>query len=233
MASELAPSVRTSRPIQALFCEAHAPLKRAPAASSIAAIKALPIRPVIPKTAMLSSSATSCSFSTLDGLEEALDAIEPGAFPRAVIALALAHGRIELTQEILLLFRQVDGRLHDDSTEQIALLAASHRLHAFFAHTVYAARLRLRGNLELDRAAERRDDEADRYLARQMGAIALEDRMFANANLDIQIARRSAISPRLALSGQADPVAGIDAFRHFDVERLLLAYPSLTETGIA
>src|SRR5690606_41178489 len=63
-------------------------------------------RPVIPKTAMLSSSATSCSFSTLDGLEEALDAIEPGAFPRAVIALALAHGRIELTQEILLLFRQ-------------------------------------------------------------------------------------------------------------------------------
>src|SRR5690606_18675239 len=151
-----------------------------------------------------------------------------------------AHGRIELTQEILLLFRQVDGRLHDDSTEQIALLAASHRLHAFFAQTEYAARLRLRGNLELDgaaerrhldRAAERRDDEADRYLARQMGAIALEDRMFANANLDIQIARRSAISPRLALSGQADPVAGIDAFRHFDVERLLLAYPSLT--GIA
>src|SRR5690606_40023929 len=112
-----------------------------------------------------------------------------------------------------------------DSTEQIALLSASHRLHAFFTQTEYAARLRLRGNLELDgaaerrhldRAAERRDDEADRYLARQMGAIALEDRMFANANLDIQIAGRTAMSPRLARYGQAALAAGLDADRPFD-----------------
>ena len=73
-----------------------------------------------------------------------------------------------------------------------------------------------RGNLEhhlaverrhLDRAAEGRGGEADRHLAGQVAALALEDRVLAHADLDVQVARRAAVAARLALAVQADAIA--------------------------
>ncbi len=57
--------------------------------------------------------------------------------------------------------------------------------------------------------------------------------MLLHANFDIEVAGRAAIAARLALAIQADAIAGIDARRHFDRQRLLLPDPTLAEAGIA
>src|SRR5216683_8076943 len=66
-----------------------------------------------------------------------------------------------------------------------------------------------------------------------MTAFALEDGMFADPHLDIQVSGGTAVAARLALAVQANAVAGIDPGGHGDGEGLFLAYPALTETGIA
>src|SRR5690606_8106688 len=66
-----------------------------------------------------------------------------------------------------------------------------------------------------------------------MAAIALEDRVLAHSDLDVEIARRPAVATRLSFSGQANPIARIDTGWHLDVERLLLAHPSLPQTRVA
>ena len=98
--------------------------------------------------------------------------------------------------------------------------AAAHRAHALLAQPENAAGLGLGRNLEhhfaverrhLDRATERRGGEADRHLAGEVAAVALEDRMFAHADLDVQVPGGTAVAPRLALAGQADAIAAVDA----------------------
>src|SRR6266849_4988321 len=66
-----------------------------------------------------------------------------------------------------------------------------------------------------------------------MTAFALEDGVFANPHLDIQVAGGSAVAARLALAVQANAVAGIDPGGYADGQGLFLAHPALTVTGIA
>src|ERR1700688_63825 len=66
-----------------------------------------------------------------------------------------------------------------------------------------------------------------------MTAFALEDGMFANPHLDVQVSGRSAVAARLTLAVQANAVAGIDPRGYGDGQGLFLAYPALTVTGIA
>src|SRR5690606_35619299 len=53
--------------------------------------------------------------------------------------------------------------------------------------------------------------------------IALEDRVLAHRDLDVEVARRSAGHAGLALAGQADAVAVVDAGRDLHLQHFLLA----------
>src|SRR5690606_32292759 len=60
--------------------------------------------------------------------------------------------------------------------------------------------------------------EAHRYLAGQVGAIAREQLVGIDANLDVEIPRRPAVAAGLALARQADAVAVVDTCGHLDRE---------------
>src|SRR5690606_17079652 len=115
---------------------------------------------------------------------------------------------------------------------------AAHGLHALLAQSKHAPGLRLRRDLQLHLsaecrhlhgAAERGNDEADGHFTGQVAAIALEDRVLAYSNLDVQVARRSAVAAGLAFPGQTNAIARVDAFGHLDRQRLLLAHAALAE----
>ncbi len=55
--------------------------------------------------------------------------------------------------------------------------------------------------------------DADRHLAVQIVAVALEDRMRAHPHLDVQIAGRRAGGAGFALAGKADAIAAVDTRR--------------------
>src|SRR4030095_10553805 len=178
----------------------------------------------------LAARARSCG-SAAHRLEEALHAIKPGMLPRAVVARARAHRLLQLAQQRLLIVGEIHGRLDHDAAEEIARRTAAHRLHALLAQAEHAPRLRLARHLEVDVAAERRHldfsaerrcREAHRHLARQVAAVALEDRMLAHADFDVEISRRAAVASGLALAGETDPVAGRDARRDPSREIFLL-----------
>src|SRR5690606_20152684 len=85
----------------------------------------------------------------------------------------------------------------------------------------------------LDHAAQRCSGETDRRVARQVDAVASEDGMLTHPNLDIEIARRPAIAPRLTLAGETDAIAGVDARRSLHRQGLLPAHPPLPKAGVA
>src|SRR5271156_6274811 len=156
------------------------------------------MRPVIPKTA---SPATLVHRTG----EELLYPFEERLLARLVTAL-LKRG-LESLEQLFLLGRKAHGRLDDHPAEQVAGRTAAHRTHALLAHAEYPSGLGLTRNLQNDlaiecrhlhRASERGRRQADRNLAGQMAALALENRMLAYADLDVQIAGGSAVAPGLA-----------------------------------
>src|SRR6202795_5254128 len=66
-----------------------------------------------------------------------------------------------------------------------------------------------------------------------MTAFALEDGVFADPHLDVQVSGGSAVTARLALAVQANAVAGVDARGYGDGQGLFLPHPALAEAGIA
>ena len=64
-------------------------------------------------------------------------------------------------------------------------------------------------------------------------ALALEQRMAAHRQEDIEIARRSAARAGLAFAREADARAVLDAGGNVDLERLVLARAALAGTGAA
>src|SRR6185369_280633 len=102
--------------------------------------------------------------------------------------------------------------------------------------------LGLGGNLERHMAIERRHvdaatehggGEADRDLARQMLAVALENLVRLHVHFDVEIARRSAVAPGLALARQANAIAGVHARRNLHGESLGSAHSTLPQAGVA
>src|SRR5690242_2444441 len=113
----------------------------------------------------------------------------------------------------------MNRRLHCDPAEEIAPRVAAHGLDALVAQPKDAPGLGFRRDFQchiavesgdLYRAAECRGREADRNLAAQVLAIALEDRVLAHVNLDIQITWRSAVASRLPFTGETDSIARVD-----------------------
>src|SRR3954469_15650442 len=75
------------------------------------------------------------------------------------------------------------------------------------------------GNVEA--AAKRRRHHRDRNTAMQIGAVTLKELMRPERQEDVEIAGRSAAYARLALTGEANAGAVLDAGRHIDRERAL------------
>src|SRR6516162_5201290 len=113
---------------------------------------------------------------------------------------------LEPVDELALLGGKVHRRLDHHTTEQVPARATAHRFHALVAQPEHAARLSLGGNLQrnislerrhVDRTAEGRGGKAHGNLAAQVHAIALEDWMLADVDLNVQIPRGTPIAPSL------------------------------------
>src|SRR5690606_14277423 len=85
----------------------------------------------------------------------------------------------------------------------------------------------------LDIAAQRRGRHAHRHATIEVGAVALEERVVAHFDEDVEIAGRPAAQACLALAREADAGAGLDARRNIDRERLFLLDPSGAVAGLA
>src|SRR5512135_693908 len=164
---------------------ASAPLRRR---SVLPATSGMMVRPMRPEAPNMATFSMAGSFP--QAREEALHAVEPGFLARVMVLARFLQRVFEFLQQVLLIAREVHGRLHHDATEQVAHRATAHRLDAFLAQAEYAARLRLGWHLDrggaierrhLDRPAQCRARKAHRDLAREVRTIALEDRVLADA----------------------------------------------------
>src|SRR5229473_5006811 len=194
------------------------------------------MRPVMPNIAMpdIGAALVDCAG------EELLHAVEEGLLPG--LMAAGSQRNLELLEQLLLFMVQADRCFDHHAAEQVPGRSAAHRLHALLPNPEYAAGLGLGRNLQDDfavkrryfhRPAERCSGKAHRHLAGEMAAFPLEDGVLANPDFDIQVAGGTAVSARLTLAVQADPVTGIDPRGHRHRQRLLLAHAALAVAGIA
>src|SRR5690606_31310465 len=85
----------------------------------------------------------------------------------------------------------------------------------------------------LDAATQRRRGQRHGHRAVQVVAVALEDLVLLDADLDVEVAGRAAIGARLAVAGRADAHAFVDARRDLDFQRLGLLDAALAMAGRA
>src|SRR6218665_743666 len=155
---------------------------------------------------------------------------------------ALFQGVFQLAQQLALVLGELDRRLHGDVAVQVAGVAGAHAFDALAAQAELFAGLGAFGDVDgrlarecghFDLATERRRDEAHRHLAMQVIAIALEDVVLSQPDLDVQIARWPAIGAMLAIAGAADAHAAVGAGGKPDFQRLLLFDLALAVAGHA
>src|SRR5438105_3442302 len=174
-------------------------------------------------------------------LEEFLD---PGEEPFALgVGFAVLAFFFEFAQQFLLTFAQVGRRLDDRVDVHVAAQIGAQHGHALAAQAELVARLGARRHRHagavaldgrhLDRAAERRSGNRDRYPAEDVGTVALKDLVLRDADEDVEVARGGAMLPGLALAGEADAGAVLDPGRDVDRQRLLAPNPSLSAAGAA
>ena len=176
-------------------------------------------------------------------LEELLHAVEEAALlGRVVGAVGAAETVLELAQQLLLILVELHRGLHHHLAQQVAGGAAAHRLDALAAQAEELAGLCLGRNLQfhpaiqgrhLQLATERGVDEVDRHLAVQVLAVALEDMVRLDVHLDVEIPRRAAVEPRLALAVQANAIAGVDARGNLHRQGAGLAHAALAVALVA
>ena len=82
-----------------------------------------------------------------------------------------------------------------------------------------------RGHHHLGAQRGRRHRDLDHHL--EVVALAAEDLVAGHAQLDVQVAGRSAAGADLTVGGQVDPVAGADARRDLDVDRPGRPHPAV------
>ena len=119
----------------------------------------------------------------------------------------------ELFQQLFLAVGQVDRRFHHNVAVQIARRAGAQGFDAFAFDAHTAAGLRFFRYVQFDFAVQGRnfdfaaqgcDGETDGQLAMQIQAVALEDFVFFDADVDVQIACGRAVRTRFAFAAQAD-----------------------------
>src|SRR6266705_1429088 len=138
----------------------------------------------------------------MSGSEEFANPVEPVLGTRVVPRRVLVDDGLELAQQLLLPPGELHRRLDRDMAIEIAVHAASHSLDALVAQAEHLAALGFRRNLDLrltverrdlDFAAERGDRKRNRHLAMQIAVLALENRMWLQADHDVQVAGRPAV----------------------------------------
>src|SRR5262249_41609350 len=85
----------------------------------------------------------------------------------------------------------------------------------------------------LELAAERGRHHRDRHAAMQVGAVALEEAVPADRQKDVEVARRPPTRAGLALAGEADAGAVLDAGRNVDRERAVALHAAGAGAGRA
>src|SRR5262249_39555549 len=130
---------------------------------------------------------------------------------------------------------QLPRGLHEDAYELVAACAATQIGDALPLQTQHAARLRSRRDLHLEFAfqgrhvdlrAERGMREADRDLTDDVVALTGEQRMLADADDDIEVTGRTAVSSCLTFAAQLQPRTIVHARGDLDVQRLGLLHHS-------
>ena len=138
------------------------------------------------------------------------------------------------------MFGQLHRRLHRHVAVQVAGVAAAHTLDALAAQAEGLAALRAFGQVDgglalqgghVDLAAEGGGGHAHRHLAVQVVALAFEDVVLAQPDLDVEVAGRAAILARFAVAAGADALAVVDARGDLDFQRLLLLDLALAAAG--
>src|SRR5690554_1559793 len=144
----------------------------------------------------------------------------------------LLQRRLELPQDLLLFLGQSHRRFNGHVAIQVAGVAGPQPAYALTAQTECLAGLGALGNGDRTApgqrgdfkfAAQRRCSERNGQLAMQVIALALEDAMLLEVNLDIQVARRPAIDARFAVAGRTDTHAVVDARRDLYLQSLIAA----------
>ena len=117
--------------------------------------------------------------------------------------------------------------LDDDLDQLVAAAPAADVGHAAALEPEHVAALRPPGDVQpvgavegrhLDLGAEGGLREADRHLAEQVVAVALEERVLADQDLDAEVAPRGAGVARLALAAELEPHAALDARGDVDLQ---------------
>ena len=85
----------------------------------------------------------------------------------------------------------------------------------------------------LDRAAERRRRHRQRHAAVDVGAVALEQPVRRHRHEDVEVAGRAAAHAGLALAGEPDAGAVLDAGRNRHLQRLLALHAAGAAAGPA
>src|SRR5690348_3849453 len=172
---------------------------------------------------------------------ELLDAFHEAAVAWRMLLrfLRVGEGGFELLQQVALELVEPHRCFDDHGAEKVAGVAAANGLHALAAQPEFLPRLRFRRDGDAGHAAEDRDfdgcaerglRETDRHLATQVVAMALEDRMLAHVDLDVQVAGRRAGRAGFALACQANAIAVVHAGGHFHFQAAFVFEPSFAVT---
>src|SRR5581483_11126630 len=159
-------------------------------------------------------------------------------------ALLATYGG-ELLEQFLLALVELRRRLHDHGHDQVAATAAQTRDAPALDHVV-GARLGSRAYVQREGAvllrrrlavglqrrqgqlgAQRRRGRRERHDAVELVALAGEEFVLLDPDLDVQVAGRAGAHTDLTLLGEMDPGAVVDARRDRDLERLVGAYAAL------
>src|ERR1700722_10527995 len=137
----------------------------------------------------------------------------------------------KLGQKLALAPREILRRLDNELHEQVARIACTQHRHALAAQPQLSPRLGAfrhadpgLGSIErpdIEFAAKRGLHHRDRDAAIKVCAVALEERVRLYGEENIDAPRRTAAHPRLALAGQADAGAVLDAGGNVDRQRTL------------
>src|SRR3989338_4515012 len=120
-----------------------------------------------------------------------------------------AEGFIQFLEQLTLVLGELDRRLDHDVAVQVARVAGADALDALATQAEGLAMLRAFGDVDLRLATERRHFDAAAqgcrgqrhgHVAVQVIAIALENLMLLDADLDVQISCRAAIRAGLAIA---------------------------------
>src|SRR5438105_3842193 len=157
-----------------------------------------------------------------------------------MLSATFLEGLVQFLEQLSLVLRQAHRRFHGDVAVQVAGVARSHALDALAAQAELLAGLRAFGDVDrriagqrrhFDLAAERRARDGHRHHAMQVVAVAREDRVLLQADLDVQVAGRPAVGARLAVARAADAHAVVDARGDLHLERLLFLHAALAVAG--